>query len=73
MNRCPYCQGKRPTFINTSWSKYTKLVMEVCDCGYVLHKQRIPVRLNPNNFIKKADAQVFERRAVPPEKIGIAI
>lgn len=72
MNRCPHCQGKRPTFINTSFSKYTKLVMEVCDCGYVLHKRRIPVKLNPDNFIK-GDAKVFERQGVPPDKVRIAI
>lgn len=72
MDRCPYCEGKRPTFINTSWSKYTKLVMEVCDCGYVLHKRRIPIKLNPDNFIR-GDAKVFERQAVPPERIGVAI
>lgn len=53
--RCPYHEGARPTFINTLFVKDGKLVQEVCDCGYVLHRQRVAVKLNPNSFIKESD------------------
>lgn len=51
--RCPYHEGTRPIFTNTLFVKGGKLVMEVCDCGYVLKRQKIPIRLNPNSFIRE--------------------
>lgn len=51
--RCPYHEDSRSTFTTTLFVKYAKVVAEVCDCGYVISKQRIPIKLNPDNFIKK--------------------